>query len=450
VASGVGLLLVGGLAAIAHTFASAAVTSNATSQAGAYGTNLTLDQLCPPAAASPAAPPPAASSAPASDAPASDAPATEAPASAAPSDPAAAPSDGAVAPAALTSVAPSQRLTNPFFHRPRRSAFPFPRRSASPSVDAAGGGTAAPAPSQSLLVDCTQGHGTPAQAADYVDITQVAPNAVTPPAATGSGSRGSFTSHCGLTHRDSDNVVNAPGKLNGAQHVHNYYGNRVASGIHSSNAELNASGTSCTNGDKGTYQEPVLRLLNTTEGFDVNKLGGALDGNVGRILNPVSLNIRWIGSPVSKVSPLPLDLRLQTGDAKTGEKGLANEHAKWTCQGFTNRVTDQYPLCPGGVGLTRIFDFPSCWDGVNIDSANHRNQVVFPDAATGACPAGTVTIPHLVMTLVYNVPPGPSFALDGFSTEHHQPQNDHSVLIAIMPGTLAQTAANCINFGRNC
>ncbi|MBO0867723.1 MAG: DUF1996 domain-containing protein [Micromonosporaceae bacterium] len=280
----------------------------------------------------------------------------------------------------------------------------------------------------------------------------MAPNVTAPPATTSTGSRGTFSSRCGAqNHRDSDNVVNAPGKLNGAEHTHDYFGNTIASALHNSDAELNAASTTCTNGDKSAYQVPNLRQLGTTEQFDLNKLGGALDGNVGKILDPVSLTIQWRGNPVSKVTPLPLDLRMQVGDAKAAvEKGPANLVAKWTCQGFTNRITQQYPECPGGFGLTRIFDFPSCWDGKNLDSADHRSQVVFPDPATGACPSGTVTIPQLRMTAVYNVPPGRSYALDGFPAEHHNPQNDHSVLIVIMPGTLAQTAANCINFGRTC
>ncbi|MFY7627629.1 DUF1996 domain-containing protein [Streptomyces sp. NY05-11A] len=56
----------------------------------------------------------------------------------------------------------------------------------------------------------------------------------------------------------------------------------------------------------------------------------------------------------------------------------------------------------------RKFRFQSCWDGRNIDSADHRSHVAFADPTTGACPSGFVAVPHLTMRLVYNVPSGPT------------------------------------------
>ncbi|MEV4577803.1 DUF1996 domain-containing protein [Nonomuraea jabiensis] len=67
--------------------------------------------------------------------------------------------------------------------------------------------------------------------------------------------------------------------------------------------------------------------------------------------------------------------------------GVSNG-AQHTCTGFENRqLTDKYPLSPRGSRLVRVFDFQSCWDGQNVDSANHRTHVTFPQA-DGSCPQG--------------------------------------------------------------
>jgi len=146
---------------------------------------------------------------------------------------------------------------------------------------------------------------------------------------------------------------------------------------------------------------------------------------------------------------------MYTGDANTITNGLANARPTWSCTGFTDRITDKYPLCPRGSDVVRIFDFPSCWDGQNIDSANHRTHLVFPDE-NGACPQGTRAVPQLRITLVYDVPNTPPngtdvpFAVDGFATERHAPSTDHAGTILIMSDELMNTVVRCINSGRRC
>ncbi|MEW9527205.1 DUF1996 domain-containing protein [Microbispora sp. NPDC049125] len=177
--------------------------------------------------------------------------------------------------------------------------------------------------------------------------------------------------------------------------------------------------------------------------------GGAADGNVGSILQARSVQLQFRGNPASRVVAMPRFLRLITGDAKAATNGGANARAQWSCTGFTNRVTSKYPLCPRGSQVLRILDFPSCWDGQNTDSANHRTHVLFP-AANGACPAGTRAIPQLRMTLSYSVRSGPSFAVDSFPEQQHSPVTDHADFENVMPTRLMNLVVSCINSGRRC
>ncbi|MEV0455220.1 DUF1996 domain-containing protein [Catellatospora methionotrophica] len=289
----------------------------------------------------------------------------------------------------------------------------------------------------------------PPVAGDFIDIRQVAPN-VRERRATPQGSAGTFTSLCGRNlnnHRNPDNFIVAPGVSNGAHHTHDYVGNLSADG-NSTNESLAAAGTTCRRDDRSTYYWPVLRQRGTV-GNDATADGGGNDGNIGRILRPASVRLEFRGNRFAKVAAMPDFIRLITGDAKAVTNGPANAKAQWTCTGFTNRRTTKYPLCPSGSQVQRVLDFPSCWDGVNADSANHRAHAIFP-ATDGRCPEGTKPIAQLRMTLTYSVPRGRTFALDTFPEQNHNPLTDHADFVNVMPSQLVTFATDCINRGRRC
>ncbi|PVZ08120.1 uncharacterized protein DUF1996 [Actinomycetospora cinnamomea] len=238
-----------------------------------------------------------------------------------------------------------------------------------------------------------------------------------------------------------------PGKRNAAQHVHDYVGT-TATTFASSDEELLSASTTCTNGDQSTYYWPVIRDLNST-GPDAFDDGGGLDGNFGAILPVTSVDLTYHGNPTEDVVAAPQGLRMPTGDAKAGTNGDENANAKWTCTGFEDRTTTQYPLCPEGSDLVRILDFPSCWDGENTDSEDHRSHLVFPEE-DGSCAGGTQAVPALRMTLTYDRPDGRAFALDSFPEQQHDPATDHASSINLMSETLMDRAVDCINDGRTC
>ena len=284
---------------------------------------------------------------------------------------------------------------------------------------------------------------------DFVSIEEVRSN-VKQVEVRRNGSTGSFTSPCGTNaegHRNSDNFMVAPGKRNGAQHVHDYVGN-VSANAFSTDESLHDAATTCTNGDRSTYFWPVLRNTDA-KGPDAKVDGGGLDGNFGEILQPASAQLQFRGNPTSQVTPMPDDLTLITGDAKAATNGGDNANAAWTCTGFEDRTTTKYPQCPQGSQLMRILDFPSCWDGDNLDSEDHRAHVVFP-RRDGSCKRGTVAIPQLRMTLTYDQPTGRNFALDSFPEQRHKAVTDHGDFMAIMPEALLKQMADCINSGQTC
>jgi hypothetical protein len=263
-------------------------------------------------------------------------------------------------------------------------------------------------------------------------------------------STGTFQVRCGRNennHRNSDNYMATPGKRNGAQHVHDYVGN-LSTDAFSDDDSLHKAGTTCDRDNKSTFFWPVLRDT-SKRGDDVDKDGGGRDGNFGQILRPTSVDLRFLGSRVGKVVPMPDDLMIITGDAKAVTNGDKDANAQWTCTGFEDRRTDKYPLCPSGSKIVRILDFPSCWDGRNLDSEDHRSHVVFPNE-DGSCDDDFKAIPQLRMTLTYDPPRGRNFALDSFPDQRHDPKTDHGDFENIAPKAVLDLAADCINSGRNC
>ncbi|MFC8672368.1 DUF1996 domain-containing protein [Streptomyces griseorubiginosus] len=298
-------------------------------------------------------------------------------------------------------------------------------------------------------------------AADYADINSAPPAAQAPPA-QGDASRGTFVTSCGVNANglfNSDNVIVAPGVSNGAHHFHDYIGNQSNTAFASDQDLANAQ-TSCVDqGDKSTYYWPVIRLQNGTQEQDAAKPGGGIEGNAGKIVTPKEVTLTFVGNPRSKVTAMPRLLRIITGDAKAFVNGPANANASWSCTGFEDRqLKDKYPLCPQGSDVVRTFKFQSCWDGRNIDSANHRTHVAFAQN-DGTCPNGFQAIPQLVQRIVYDVDAPslndggrttPLFAVDSFPEQLHKPVTDHGDFINVFDENLMNDMVGCINDGRQC
>ncbi|CAL9349303.1 DUF1996 domain-containing protein [Streptomyces sp. enrichment culture] len=298
-------------------------------------------------------------------------------------------------------------------------------------------------------------------AADYADITSVRPNAVRAPRQK-QASTGSFATSCGVNAEglfNSDNLIAAPGVGNGAHHFHDYVGNQ-ANDAFASDDDLAAADTSCADqGDKSSYYWPVLRLQNGTAEQDAQSPGGGIEGNAGEIVTPAEVTLTFEGNERGRVTEMPRLLRIITGDAKAFVNGDTNANASWSCTGFEDRqLKDKYPLCPSGSDVVRTFTFQSCWDGRNIDSANHRTHMAFA-AADGSCPEGFRAVPRLVQRVVYDVAAPsledggrtvPLFAVDSFPEQLHKPVTDHSDFINVFDEDLMREMVECINSGREC
>jgi len=66
-----------------------------------------------------------------------------------------------------------------------------------------------------------------------------------------------------------------------------------------------------------------------------------------------------------------------------------------------------FPKTPCKLGIMANHRFPTCWDGVNLDTPNHRDHVAYPETGTfesgGKCPAThPVKIPQILLETVWD------------------------------------------------
>ncbi|KAK1654806.1 WSC domain-containing protein [Colletotrichum phormii] len=99
----------------------------------------------------------------------------------------------------------------------------------------------------------------------------------------------------------------------------------------------------------------------------------------------------------------PRGFRMLAGDPKlrSYNNTLEQRAISYVCLGNSGPATSELPNrnCPNGLRLQIIF--PACWDGVNLDSPDHKSHMAYPDRLdNGKCPT---THPKRFVTLFYEV-----------------------------------------------
>jgi hypothetical protein len=198
---------------------------------------------------------------------------------------------------------------------------------------------------------------------------------------------GAFRTLCNSGHINYDDPIVYPGQQ-GASHLHQFFGN-LSVNYNTTSASLIAAGNSTCDGG------PINRT-----GYWVPAL---LSGS--EVVVPSALVVYYKGESSNGVTALPAGLRMIAGHSMATDS-IANGAINWRCEsrGYANSQTIGGP-CQGE--LLGQVEFPYCWDGVNLDSANHRSHMADADRSTGGwgtCPAShPVMIPRITYTAIYNV-----------------------------------------------
>lgn len=206
---------------------------------------------------------------------------------------------------------------------------------------------------------------------------------------------GNFRFICGFSHMSYDDPVvfpNQPGKA----HLHTFFGN-TGTNAASTYVSLRSSGNgTCSGGiaNRSSYWVPTL-----------------LDPN-GQPVAPDYLQV-YYKSGYRKIAPsqinnLPNGLVMLAGTASS-MTDQSSEIVEWYCDGAAN-VTQHITDCGAGHTISMGITFPQCWDGVHLDSPDHKSHMAYPGSGSDygkGCPAThPVAIPVMSLTVFWTQPAG--------------------------------------------
>ena len=198
-----------------------------------------------------------------------------------------------------------------------------------------------------------------------------------------------FNASCTVSHSRPDDPIVFPG-MSGASHMHTFWGNDSTDADTTTMSLLANAGSSCKPGeDRSAYWVPEL----TENGKKVDPHGVTVYYG-SRLQDP------------TKTVPFPQGFRMIVGDAKRQVATPKGANGQFWCAGAGGEIgrsaDGNWPVCARTAELTYHLTFPDCWDGVHLDSPDHKSHVG-PTGNDGTCASGKfpVAIPSLAFVIGY-------------------------------------------------
>lgn len=261
-------------------------------------------------------------------------------------------------------------------------------------------------------------------------VTGVVPSTLTPPTAYFH----EFQAQCAVSRSNlDDDPIIYPGKP-GVSHSHTFMGNTTTN-AGTTVASLQAGSTACNAlADKSAYWMPTVFNGDTP-------------------VQPIGTQTIYYKSGVldyTSVRPFPTGLRFVVGNmGATAQEFITAPGAVegWEC-GNSFHNADIPVSCPStpDVQLNIRYQAPSCWDGLHLDSPDHRSHMAYPVA--GRC---TVSHPVAVPMLEFKM----AFPVNGDMSKVRLASGrgysfHYDFFNAWDPTTLKAMVDRCIVAGRQC
>jgi hypothetical protein len=190
-----------------------------------------------------------------------------------------------------------------------------------------------------------------------------------------------FVVLCSSTHRNNDDPIVFPGQP-GRSHNHTFIGNR-STDAESTPASLRGNPALARCGprtDASAYWFPTL----FENGFAVR---------------PLSSIIYYVRR-TANARAFPPGLKVIAGNS-TATRAQLKSIVSWSCgPPDVTRTYSTVPACGESQLLHMNVNFPDCWDGRRLDSADHRSHMAY--STRGNCPTThRVAVPMMRMLILY-------------------------------------------------
>lgn len=200
---------------------------------------------------------------------------------------------------------------------------------------------------------------------------------------------GAFRTVCDFSHMAFDDPIVFPGQP-GRSHLHAFFGNTAVNGNSTAASIANSGNSTCRGGilNRSSYWVPAM-----------------IDTRDGTPLRPSESNFYYktgyLGVVPSTVQSIPAGLRMIAGDTRNASPaGPFN----YTCHTATSTTAPTFgiPNCPVGSEVWQHIVFPQCWDGVNLDSPDHKSHMAYANGR--GCPSShPVPLPEITFNIIYPV-----------------------------------------------
>jgi hypothetical protein len=208
---------------------------------------------------------------------------------------------------------------------------------------------------------------------------------------------GAFRVNCSLSHMNFDDPIVYPGQPRAA-HLHAFYGNTAVDANSTAASVASTGNSTCTGGtaNRSAYWAPAI--IDTATGAPVVSSDPA-DPYVALNALQVYYKTGYRGVESEQVRNFPAGLRMVAGTATSTSPQPSNV-AHFSCDNGVYR--DNLGSCAPGQILVMSIVFPQCWDGVNLDSPDHKSHMAY---ASNGCPAShPVALPEITQNFRYKVP----------------------------------------------
>ncbi len=224
-------------------------------------------------------------------------------------------------------------------------------------------------------------------------------------AATG----GAFRIVCKPSHMSTDDPIVFP-NLKGAAHHHTFYGNTSTNYASDVNNMSSVGNSTCNGGlvNRSSYWMPSM--INTATNIPVLPELAIFYYKTGR-------------TPSGLINVPPKGLRMIAGNGKATSE--AQGQANYTCLGRTPFYGWKrgIPICNLGETMQMKIDFPQCWDGKNLDSADHKSHMAHTNrllTTANKCPTThPISLPNLSVNFNFKVALGANMSKWRLSSDNY-------------------------------
>ena len=204
----------------------------------------------------------------------------------------------------------------------------------------------------------------------------------------------------GMSHFRFDDPIIYPNQQ-GASHLHMFFGNTCVDYSTITTASLLACPTVRSQGgiaNRSAYWFPAM--IDITDGavMPISKTNWYYkSGYDGPVIKPPN-GLRWIGGKLASATGPDPDWIWQKPVTIYCQNNPAPREQQESIP----------PNCGPGNPLAITLGFQNCWDGVNLDSPDHRSHMA--KGNSGCPPSHPVVLPSITLNVYWDVPPGRSTA----------------------------------------